>query len=366
MNIKRIIILTLFLLTGGYFILFHKAKSLPKEVWQEGISVIEEIKEVGIRGFKIFNPGVIDLKDRYLVVYRERAFSFFEYIINAIFHSKYENRKNILKITEIDQNFQEICPSKQLLPRKGDFLKKVSDPRLFHHNREIYLIFCDNSNPKKIKMRNVGSQMLCKLVKKDSSWEIENLVELCFPGAFEFYEKKLVMEHIEKNWTPFSIDGKLYTVYLSEPENVILEIDETTGICTLACRSKNTLMDKFSPVRGGSPPIFDEKLNEFISIFHVAYPGTRRYTSKMSPVYIAGGYCFKKDKPFEIVKKSRGPFYEKDLYNTRKKIVFPTAFIKKEDHYLMFYGEDDRKIKVAKINRDKFLLQMKSKKENSD
>jgi hypothetical protein len=174
------------------------------------------------------------------------------------------------------------------------------------------------------------------------------------------------MEHIEKNWTPFSIDGKLYTVYLSEPENVILEIDETTGICTLACRSKNTLMDKFSPVRGGSPPIFDEKLNEFISIFHVAYPGTRRYTSKMSPVYIAGGYCFKKDKPFEIVKKSRGPFYEKDLYNTRKKIVFPTAFIKKEDHYLMFYGEDDRKIKVAKINRDKFLLQMKSKKENSD
>jgi predicted GH43/DUF377 family glycosyl hydrolase len=361
LNKKKLLYFCAFFLVGGYFTFMHKAKSLPRAVSEEGISVIDEIQEVGIDGYKIFNPGVLDLKDRYLVVYRERAYNFSEYLFNGIFNSRYHKRKNILKIAELDQSFKEIKPGKQLLPRKDDFLKKVSDPRLFHHNGEIFLIFCDNSNPHQLKMRNTGTQMLCKLVKNDNSWEVKDLVELSFPGSFEFYEKKLVMKHTEKNWTPFSLGGKLYTVYLCEPENIILEIDEKSGICSLVSRSANTLMDKFSPLRGGTPPVFDEELGEFISIFHVAFPGTRRFTNIKGSVYLAGAYCFTKDKPFEITAKTKGPFYQKELYNTRKKIIFPTALIKKGENYLMFYGEDDRKIKVAKINRNKLLSQMKRK-----
>jgi predicted GH43/DUF377 family glycosyl hydrolase len=60
-----------------------------------------------------------------------------------------------------------------------------------------------------------------------------------------------------------------------------------------------------------------------------------------------------------MIKKSKAPFYQQNLYNSREKIVFPTALIKKGDHYLMFYGEDDCKIKVAKIRRKRLLETMK-------
>ena len=83
------------------------------------------------------------------------------------------------------------------------------------------------------------------------------------------------------------------------------------------------------------------------------------YTNLKKKVYIGGAYCFTKEAPFEMTRKSSGPFYQEELYNNREKIIFPTALIKKADHYLMFYGEDDCRIKVAKINKEKLLMTMK-------
>ena len=247
----------------------------------------------------------------------------------------------------------------QLIPRKNDTIKKVSDPRLFRHNGEIYLLFCDNTKRANIDLINPGVQTLAKLVKKDDSWEVEDLVELSFPGAEEFYKKKLVQKNIEKNWMPFSLEGKLYVIYLLEPEKIVIEVNVKTGHCKLASRSENGLIDKFSPLRGGTPPIYDEELGEFITIYHVAFPGTHKFTNLERRIYIAGAYCFTKDHPFRMTKKSIGPFYEKNIYNTRKKIIFPTGLVKKGNDLLMFYGEDDYRMRVARINRDKLLSKMK-------
>ena len=77
----------------GYFTLVHRVRELPQSVITEGISVIEEIKEVNIPGYRVFNPGVIDFEDQYLFVFREKASSLLDYVL----HRLKGERKNIIK-----------------------------------------------------------------------------------------------------------------------------------------------------------------------------------------------------------------------------------------------------------------------------
>jgi predicted GH43/DUF377 family glycosyl hydrolase len=344
--IKRVL-----LVLGGalcfYFLAIHRSRELPLSVINEGIEVIDEIYDISLSGYKTYNPGVIALDKGYIMASREKAKSFFDYMKLKCLRK----RKNVIVISELDEHFQQIGVSQQVIPNKDLSLKKVTDPRLFTHEGTLYMIFCDHTQGGSV-------QTLATLKKENDLWKAEKVTPLHFEGSFEFIEKHLVSEGIEKNWMPFSIDGKVYLVYLLEPEKVVVELNILTGNCQLVSRTANGFIDRFAPLRGGSPPLFDEELGEFITVYHVAFPGRNSYSLSKRNIYICGAYTFSKDIPFRITRKTTGPFYQKTLYNNREKIIFATALIQKGDHYLMFYGEDDSRIKVAKIDRKKLLRAM--------
>jgi predicted GH43/DUF377 family glycosyl hydrolase len=333
-----------------YVFFMHRSRELPPAVIDRGISVIEEIHDVELSGYGTYNPGVIDLGDRYLVVTREKASSFMDYIQLKL----QGKRRNVIKITEIDEDFKQIGESRLLLPSKENGLKKVSDPRLFKHMGEIYMIFCDHSAGGSV-------QTLAKLIKKEGSWHVDSILHLSFDGSNDFYEKGFVSKGIEKNWMPFSHNDKLYVVYLLEPDNMVIDVDIKTGNSRLVSSTENTFISKFSPLRGGCPPVFDHDLDEYLTLYHICYTGRGSYTSIPKKVYICGACTFSKEAPFMVTGRSSGPFYQENLYNNRQKIVFPTALIKKGDYYLMFYGEDDTRIKVAKIRREVMIGAIKRK-----
>ncbi|MCH9811525.1 hypothetical protein K0U07_02035, partial [bacterium] len=143
-------------------------------------------------------------------------------------------------------------------------------------------------------------------------------------------------------------------------EQVVLELDINSGNCSLVSRTKNELVDEFSPLRGGTPPLFDEELQEYVTLYHICYPGRASYTSLPKRVYISGACTFTAAPPFTLTGRSTGPFYQEELYGSnRTKVIFPTALVRKGDSYIVFYGEDDSKIKVAKIPREKMFNRMR-------
>ena len=158
---------------------------------------------------------------------------------------------------------------------------------------------------------------------------------------------------------PFSHDGELYIVYLWEPEKVILKADLKTGVCTVASREKSLLMDRYQQMRGGAPPIYEESSNEYVHLYHIAYPGRNSFTTIPKNIYISGICFFDATAPFQLSAKGYAPFYDEELYKNKEKIIFPTALIDKKNYWLMFYGEDDCRIKVAKINKKKLLKKVK-------
>jgi predicted GH43/DUF377 family glycosyl hydrolase len=348
MSKKRITSLIFILIAFFSFFYVYRCRELPDSVKEKGISVIDKIEEVKLTGYGMYNPGVLDLGDSYLLVARQKASSFFNYIGLKI---KGE-RKNIIVVAELDKNFQEIKKAKQITFPDSEKFHKITDPRLFMHDDQIYMIFSNHSSGGSV-------QTIAKLEKEEGEWKVKEVLPLFFSGADEFYAKKLVLPNIEKNWMPFSKNGKIHIVYLLEPEKIVLEADLETGNCVIVSRVSDELEDQFSPLRGGTPPIYDPELDEFITLYHVAYPGRASFSTAAKKVYICGAYTFTNALPYKMTAKSSGPFYQEDLYANKLKIVFPTALVSKGDDYLMFYGEDDLRIKVATIKKENLISTMK-------
>lgn len=329
-----------------YFTFLHKSRELPLSVKEKGVAVVDEIKTLNVLGYKPYNPGVIELDDGYLLVAREKAESFFHYLwLKAM-----NERKNVIKCVELDQNFNEKAKAQLLLPSKDLGLSNVTDPRLFKHEGALYMIFSHHVHG--------GAEQVVALLEKGDQWRITKVTPLFYDDGKKHVEERSLTPGMEKNWMPFSHDGKLYVIYLLDPDRVILEVNLETGECKKV-QSVAGLNDEFKPMRGGSPPFYDDELGSFLALYHIAFPGRYSYTNLKRNVYIGGAYAFEGKAPFDLTKVSSGPFYQEDLYKGRQKIIFPTALIKKDDHYLMFYGEDDCSIKVAKINKERLFESMK-------
>jgi predicted GH43/DUF377 family glycosyl hydrolase len=319
-------------------------------------SIIKDVKSVNIDGFGLFNSGVIALEDGYLFVTRRTGKSFWKNLIEKIV----KINKSELLIGELDKNFSSKDITRTVFsPKDRNWL--YMDARLIRVGSDIYMIYCKQY--KYGKKRAEASLYLSKLEKVNQRWQVVTNVKLEYKDSPLFYQKGLVTKNFEKNWMPFSLDKKLYFVYLMEPDHLILDADLNSGICTKLASTKNNFLKDVAPLRGSTPAVFDEQLGEFITLYHfVLYSNCGWGFKKKYGVYYIGGYTFSKKSPFLMSSKMDGILTGKGFYK-KKKIIFPMALIRDGQDYLMFYGEDDRVNKVARINREKLIATMKKPKD---
>lgn len=331
---------------------------LPECIMKDSISVVQNLNPVKIKGYKVYNAGILDLRDGYLFVTRKSGESFIDSIWNRFF---LKNNVKGLLIGELDNDYIERS-GPQTVYRTDEFADgypvQYIDPRLFRHKGDVYMVYCRQVNRKKNKRLSTASLQLAKLKKVDGKWEVTKDVPLVFDGGEEFYVKGLVNSNFEKNWMPFSDNGDIYFVYLMSPEHIILKLDLDTGKTTLSARTSNDFPKDSYQLRGSSPVVFDEELGEFLTLYHFVVP-TVRNTGKKAHAYFMGGYTFSKDYPYKILRKTDGALVGDGLYDNYRKFIFPTSLIRDGEDYLVFYGDDDETNKVARIPRKELIASLR-------
>lgn len=353
---KNIAILFAIFFIGFFYFKSMCSTIMPKEILLSSNELIKEIKPVKIRGYKVFNAGVLPIQEGYLFATRKRGESYCNTLWKKFFLQ--DNIKG-LYIGELDKNFKEKNSTGTLytsLLKDDGTEEQYIDPRLVKIDEQIFMIYCRQIN-RKTRAESEASLYLAKLEKLDEKWKIVSDVKLTFNQANEFYENKLVQRNFEKNWMPFSKDGKLYFVYLMEPEHIILEANIETGDTIICSRTDNPFPQAFNAPRGSTPAIFDEKSGEWITLYHFVYPSERKYTGRKTEAYFFGAYTFSNDN-FMVTKRTNGPINGKNLYNNFHKIIFPTALIQEKDDFLIFYGDDDKTNKVARVSREDLMASL--------
>jgi predicted GH43/DUF377 family glycosyl hydrolase len=358
----KIISFTLGVIAIYIFITSHAETIIPKTPYNQGVNIIKTIEPIQIAGYKVFNAGILPLEKGYLFVSRRRGDSFLDSL-----WKKYFLKENIkgLTIGELDKNFKETNQKKteyrSLENQSGGEVQYI-DARLVKVKEDIYMVYCRQKNSPN-RLNSFASLYLAKLEKIDNCWSVTRDVPIIFEQGEEFYQKGLVQKGFEKNWMPFVSNDELFFIYLMEPEHVILKADPISGKAVINYRSNNTCLGSLGASRGSTPPVFDEELNEWITLYHYVYPTNRKITNKKVDAYFFEGYTFSKDPPYRVLRKSNGPIIGQSVYNNFHKIIFPTTLLRDGDDYLIFYGDDDVTNKMARISRSDLIKSMKESKQ---
>jgi len=217
------------------------------------------------------------------------------------------------------------------------------DARMTLHDGEIY----------------VSYTMWRRAVDKNNRWiHMPRIDVAVFDESFQFKRKftpKFGANGVqpEKNWTPFSHDGKLLCCYSFDPHTVFnLLQPKRSMVCSEGIQWNHGI------IRGSTPPV---RLNEdeYLSIFHsrrrdIGPPGKMRY--------YAGAYCFSAKEPFEITRYTKLPIFagsEKDKqWDYSLCCVFPCGLVVSGDTALISMGSNDMECAVAKVDIEELLSKM--------
>jgi predicted GH43/DUF377 family glycosyl hydrolase len=232
-----------------------------------------------IRPTNYLNGSIIEYKGKLVFAYRTEQKPFFT---NSTIHiceldDEFQPKtESVLLRLPVNVQFWNVTHESncyQMSPLRIPYGFRCEDPRLFEHNSELHMAYCD------------GYKMF--YTKLNDDYTFEDPLQL---PVFQLGRR-------EKNWSPFSCDGKLYFIYqTAENEQVVLQIerDEIVEVHT----SLFTLPTKFGSIRGGTPAYRTPDGNSFITFFH-----THRKDSlggEECHIYGCGAYVFEAKPPFQI------------------------------------------------------------------
>ncbi len=242
-----------------------------------------------------------------------------------------------LYIAELGSGFKADAVSKITIPEE---LQQHSheDARLFSFNGEPWMAWVVSQYPATV-FRSIV--VVGQLLPDGAGWKVGK--------HFAPQYGKNDFSALEKSWIPLSHGGKIHLLYMThEGEQTWLKLDDQGGISDVF--NSRALPWKFGPIHGGCiAPYAPGKLVHF---FH------SRTTPKgwIKHRYHISAAILSAEPPFDMLAISKRPiFYGQEGYclddNPRFKpnVVFPAGAIKRGEHWLLAYGENDDKCVVAKI-----------------
>ena len=178
---------------------------------------------------------------------------------------------------------------------------------------------------------------------------------------------------IEKNWAPFSPDGKnLHFIYTISPHQVFKVASPEETLLTDVVEPNDMALLSFGDwskvwgyPRGGTPPQLVD--GEYLSFFHSSFED-----SGGAVWYIMGAYTFEATAPFRITKISSCPILFDGIYsathqntsNPNVRCIYPAGFVlERRDGKALIQlscGENDSTIKILTFDKDTLLKSMKS------
>lgn len=200
----------------------------------------------------------------------------------------------------------------------------IEDPRIFQFKNEYWGI-ANCLGYKNQKYKSVNTMCIFKLDNAKTTFRL-----LYHPENSNL---------IQKNWSPFVHNNKLYCEYSINP-HLIYEINTETGSIDNIIRSNNNYKFEFSGGRlsGGSPPILISHFREpiYLSVGHIRLSNNNYYNFF---------YMFESHPPFNIIGSSK--IFKLD---NKEQIQIVTALSICGDELHVSYGINNKYNKISIFN----------------
>ncbi len=300
---------------------FHP-ESVPKEIAQLPLSPsVIATSAISIHNLPgpAYNASIVKKGSHYLLFFRYNTPSAHSYIGYA----------------ELDGDFHQTDREFQTLNALSE---SAQDPRVFYRGNELWVAYNDVT-----ERPGYASMHLARV----------NLESNCLE---EISDMDLHLKHLEKNWSPFEHEGKLFFEYTLNPHQILAfetkEMEE---------KSTGRVMwpALWGPMRGGTPalPIGDHYLAFFHSHFKDSHDKCCRW-------YVMGAYLFEADPPYRLCAVSPYPILFKGLYDSPLSkptlhCIFPAGMLFDEvDGKELIHvtcGENDTSIKILTFDKKALL-----------
>lgn len=290
---------------------------IDKTTLIESTNLIQTYKAHTNKDLKItnwLNPSVVDFDGKKIMVYRMESIPFCTTTKIGIcyLNDNYQPIEGTSKILDLYSNLSGIAPGYH-----------VEDPRLFVHNNELYISYTDGYTMGQAKIDPVS-----------------------LTASESFYLKKPAQKKTEKNWTFFSHESKLYSVYTVSP-HVIYEMNGADYKIAFETDFPNKW--KWGELRGGTSPVLTD--NGYLSFFHSSIDSTGGYRQ-----YFIGAYLFESKPPFKPIAISQNPIIAGEMIPThiprlssKIYVVFPGGVIRENDGWQVAFGYNDYQCRLIKI-----------------
>jgi predicted GH43/DUF377 family glycosyl hydrolase len=281
--------------------------------WQEIVTTIQdainlrELPLMEITGKGGYNQTMMDWNGQRVAVYR--------------WHPKADSWRTELAAWTGTKTVRVIPPS-------GLEQHSIEDGRLFKRSQQ-------GAGFKLCLSYTVATQKGCviqygELDTTGEDWRIVN----SFQPKYENND----FTRMQKNWSFWEWDGKLYAAYERGPEQTILQLAGNDVTQVFKTKSPQWA---WGQVRGGTAPI--ERSGLWLQFFHSS---TRNPKTAWGWTYYMGALLMETAPPFQIVSISRFPIMAGTeryfpINHWKPRILFPAGAVKSGEDYLVSLGVND-------------------------
>ncbi len=270
-----------------------------------------------------------------------------------------------LYLTELDPaTFQPVGVPIRPIPARFSLGTNREDPRLFLHDNRLHVVFAafaphgypggDTYGPGQVgdpRLFGHDGKLHLLCAAAGGSPRVRQLFsclrdDLTSSGVWEApYEKVQV---VEKNWAPWSCNGRLLAVYSHSPW-VIIDCHTGEEVSRL-----QRIPWRYGEPRGGAPPVLVG--DEYVAWFHgtALDSGLRRYT--------VGVVTFEAAPPFRPLRVSPRPVLLPDEVDrespTGLSCVFPCGAYLDGERWVVSAGYQDREARVYVFDREEVERQL--------